>query len=180
MTLGQKIAALRTEAQLSQEALADQMGVSRQSVSKWETDASIPELDKLIQLSKFFGVTLDELVQNGSIQKSPEPVADKEEAVQDEFPYTKTDKPYIQNEQDTGTQALRLAYRLVGCVLIAAAAAMLTLSDEYTAMLLLFSLFCLICGVMCVVGKLHIARAILLLTAICLLYLLGKILFSPA
>ena len=43
--------------------LADALEVSRQSVSKWETDASIPELDKLLRLAELFGVTLDELVK---------------------------------------------------------------------------------------------------------------------
>ena len=62
MTLGQNIARLRTQKNLSQGDLADALEVSRQSVSKWETDASIPELDKLLRLAELFGVTLDELV----------------------------------------------------------------------------------------------------------------------
>lgn len=48
MTLGQNIARLRTQKNLSQGDLADALEVSRQSVSKWETDASIPELDNWI------------------------------------------------------------------------------------------------------------------------------------
>lgn len=63
MTIGQRLLALRTRAGLSQEALAEQLGVSRQSISKWETDGSIPDLDKLVRLSEIFGVTLDELVK---------------------------------------------------------------------------------------------------------------------
>lgn len=63
MTMGQRLLALRTRAGLSQEALAEQLGVSRQSISKWETDGSIPDLDKLVRLSEIFGVTLDELVK---------------------------------------------------------------------------------------------------------------------
>ena len=63
MTMGQRLLALRTQAGLSQEALAEQLGVSRQSISKWETDSSIPDLDKLVRLSEIFGVTLDELVK---------------------------------------------------------------------------------------------------------------------
>ena len=63
MTLGQKIHKLRLERNLSQEDLADKMGVSRQSVSKWETDTSIPDLDKLLKLSDLFGVSLDGLVK---------------------------------------------------------------------------------------------------------------------
>lgn len=63
MTMGQRLLALRTQAGLSQEALAEQLEVSRQSISKWETDSSIPDLDKLVRLSEIFGVTLDELVK---------------------------------------------------------------------------------------------------------------------
>ena len=63
MTLGQNIARLRAQKNLSQGDLADALEVSRQSVSKWETDASIPELDKLLRLAELFGVTLDELVK---------------------------------------------------------------------------------------------------------------------
>ena len=75
MTLGQNIARLRAQKNLSQGDLADALEVSRQSVSKWETDASIPELDKLLRLAELFGVTLDELVK-GEIVHSEAP--DKE------------------------------------------------------------------------------------------------------
>ena len=82
MTLGQNIARLRAQKNLSQGDLADALEVSRQSVSKWETDASIPELDKLLRLAELFGVTLDELVKGESAQ--PEAargeVPDKESA----------------------------------------------------------------------------------------------------
>lgn len=63
MTLGERLVMLRNEKSLSQDTLAEALGVSRQSVSKWETDASIPELDKLIRLSDLFDISLDELVR---------------------------------------------------------------------------------------------------------------------
>lgn len=63
MTLGENITRLRTERGLSQERLAERLEVSRQSVSKWETNASVPELDKLVRLADVFGITLDELVR---------------------------------------------------------------------------------------------------------------------
>ena len=63
MTLGENIARLRTQKDWSQGDLADALGISRQSISKWETDTSIPELEKLIKLSELFGVTLDQLVR---------------------------------------------------------------------------------------------------------------------
>ncbi|WP_409969866.1 helix-turn-helix transcriptional regulator [Bengtsoniella intestinalis] len=62
MTLGNRIAHHRGRLRLSQLELAEKLSVSRQSVSKWETDASTPELEKLVELSKLFQLTLDELV----------------------------------------------------------------------------------------------------------------------
>lgn len=73
MTLAKKIAALRGERRLSQGDLAERLDVSRQSVSKWETGQSVPELDKLIKLADLFGVTVDELVRNGDAPKAAEP-----------------------------------------------------------------------------------------------------------
>lgn len=58
MTLGQRIAQKRKELGLSQEALGDQLGLSRQSIYKWESDSSVPEIEKLITLSKLFGVSV--------------------------------------------------------------------------------------------------------------------------
>ena len=62
MTLGERIYKLRTEKEMSQGDLANALEVSRQSISKWETNGSIPELDKLIKLSEIFDISLDELV----------------------------------------------------------------------------------------------------------------------
>ena len=62
MNLGEKIYKLRTERNLSQGDLAEMLEVSRQSISKWETNGSVPDLDKIIKLSDIFEVTLDELV----------------------------------------------------------------------------------------------------------------------
>ena len=70
MTLGEKISALRAARGMKQDELAAALGVSRQSVSKWETGASVPELDRLVQLAGLFGVTLDGLV--GREPPSPE------------------------------------------------------------------------------------------------------------
>jgi len=73
MNLAEKIYELRTKQNLSQGDLADLLEVSRQSVSKWETGTSVPDLDKLIKLSEVFHVTLDELVldrQAGSTQSN--------------------------------------------------------------------------------------------------------------
>ncbi|MBE5952487.1 MAG: phosphoglucosamine mutase [Lachnospiraceae bacterium] len=65
MTIGQKIVHLRTVSDISQEQLAETLGVSRQSVSKWEMDQALPQIDKVLQLAEIFGVTTDELLQDG-------------------------------------------------------------------------------------------------------------------
>ena len=59
MILAEKIALLRRRSGLSQEELAEQMQVSRQSVSKWESGTSIPDLEKILRLSALFGVSTD-------------------------------------------------------------------------------------------------------------------------
>lgn len=63
MTLGQRIQDHRTRLGLSQEGLGDKLGVSRQAVSKWEADGAVPDTNKLIALSKLFGISLNELLQ---------------------------------------------------------------------------------------------------------------------
>ena len=64
MDFGMKLQNLRKGKGLSQEALAEQLNVSRQAVSKWESGAGYPEMDKLILLSNLFGVTIDYLVKD--------------------------------------------------------------------------------------------------------------------
>lgn len=70
MTIGQRIAHQRKELGLSQEALGDQLGVSRQSIYKWESDSALPEIDKLIALSRLFGVSVGWLL---GVEDPPEP-----------------------------------------------------------------------------------------------------------
>ena len=62
MNLGENIYRLRTGKNMSQGDLADALDVSRQSVSKWENNSAVPELEKLIKMSELFGVTLDDMV----------------------------------------------------------------------------------------------------------------------
>lgn len=72
MTLGQRIQEARKQAGLSQEALGEHLGVSRQSISKWEGGVTIPEIDKLIAMSRLFGQPVGVLL-------GVEPPADPEE-----------------------------------------------------------------------------------------------------
>lgn len=61
MTIGERLLKLRKEKNLSQEELASILNVSRQTVSKWETDQTTPDFDKIIPICDFYGITCDEL-----------------------------------------------------------------------------------------------------------------------
>lgn len=98
MKLGENIYRLRTAKKLSQGDLAEQLEVSRQSVSKWENGVSVPDLDKLIRMSELFAVSLDTLV-NGTIPEGSEeteqpaqetPVPTDEASAETETPADKT------------------------------------------------------------------------------------------
>lgn len=78
MTIGNMVNKLRTNANMSQEKFAELLGVSRQSVQKWESDASLPELDKLIKIAKYFGISLDALVLNSNTRITEELKLNKE------------------------------------------------------------------------------------------------------
>ena len=64
MILADKIVSLRKKAGWSQEELAEQLGVTRQSVSKWEGTQTVPDMDKVVQMSRLFGVTTDYLLKD--------------------------------------------------------------------------------------------------------------------
>lgn len=77
MSLGETIYRLRTEKSLSQGDLAEMLDVSRQSISKWENNSAVPDLDKLIKLGEIFGVSLDELVKGEQHVMKAAPVGEK-------------------------------------------------------------------------------------------------------
>ena len=104
MSLSEKILSLRTQLGLSQEDLAEKLGVSRQSVSKWETGQSVPDLDKLIKLADLFGISVDELVREGERPQPPEPP-------QPQVVYVKEKRSL------TGTQTAGVCLELIGLAL---------------------------------------------------------------
>ena len=76
MTLADRIQQLRKQRGISQEELADRVGVSRQAVSKWESEQSVPDMDKIILISDYFEVTTDYLLKG--IEPAPPAPADQE------------------------------------------------------------------------------------------------------
>lgn len=88
--LSEKIRDLRKKSGLSQEELAEKLDVSRQAVSKWELGAAVPTADKLLELSDFFGVSLDYLMRFDS-DNSENPVS---EATDSEKPRANSSKAF--------------------------------------------------------------------------------------
>ena len=76
MTIGAKIAACRKRAGMSQEKLANELNISRQAVSRWETGEAVPDTEKVIQLSRIFHVTTDYLLLD--IVEAPQSAAPAE------------------------------------------------------------------------------------------------------
>ena len=66
MTLGQKLKEIRKKFGLSQEQLAEIINVSRQAITKWETDAGLPDTENLKELSRIFGISIDYLLDNNN------------------------------------------------------------------------------------------------------------------
>lgn len=76
MTFSEKLSVLRKKAGLSQEQLAELLDVSRQSVSKWEAQQTMPEIEKIIAISDIFNISLDVLLRNDrEIDNSPQATA---------------------------------------------------------------------------------------------------------
>ena len=102
-TMGQRIAAQRKRLNLSQEALGEKMGVSRQAISKWESDGAVPEIDKLIAMSRLFGVSVGWLlgVEENNELRQEETFSERQLALLEELfrgyrqPETPSKKPWI-------------------------------------------------------------------------------------
>ncbi len=101
MILADKIMELRKKNGWSQEELASQMGVSRQAVSKWESAASIPDLDKILRLSQLFGVSTDYLLKD-----SVEPV-EAEEMAEETLEYEEPPQAISLEEANTYLDTVR-------------------------------------------------------------------------
>lgn len=70
MTFAEKLRSLRKQAGISQEQLAEKLGVSRQAVTKWETDAGIPDMENIMAVSALFDISIDELLSNERATKT--------------------------------------------------------------------------------------------------------------
>lgn len=148
MTLGERIAYYRGALGLSQGELAEKLGVSRQAVSKWETDAGLPDLDRLIALSGLYNITLDELVKG--VAPSPAPADGAQAAA---FPPEAS--PAAAEKPASGGQKT-VGYILLGVGLLCAVLALFL-----NWALLIPAGYLLICAVLCLTLRRYAGRVIL-------------------
>mgnify|MGYP000795544221 CR=1 FL=1 len=125
------------------ETLAEQLGVSRQAVSKWETDAGLPDLERLIALSRLYHITLDELVKG----ESPEETAEAPEEIPVDAVIA---KPAAPSGQKT------IGYILLGVGLLCAVLALFL-----NWALLIPAGYLLICAVLCLTLRRYAGRIII-------------------
>ena len=142
MTLGERICQYRTERRLSQQEVAEKLEVSRQSVSKWETDGAVPELDKLVKLCELFEVSLDELVRGEEPQESEAPEMSKKG--QD----TVLTVQMTQSRPERSTAQVAVGAVLLAVALLACLGMMFTPGGLHAANMIIF-LPLLVCGIVC-------------------------------
>ena len=105
---------LRSQRGMTQEALAEKLGVSRQSVSKWEGAQSIPDMNKILQLSDLFGVSTDYLLKDSMEAAEPVAAADDDKAEGTTFVSMEEANAFITYKQES---APRIALGVLLCIL---------------------------------------------------------------
>lgn len=146
MTLGEKILKLRSTAKMSQGDLAEKLNVSRQSISKWETNQSVPEMDKLIQLSDLFHISLDDLVRS----KDPE---------ENDNPKEDTSTPPPQQTQILIHHSMS-TQKIVGFILLGLGLLCCLLALVLGSGLLIIGGYIILCSILCLVLKRYVGLVI--------------------
>lgn len=152
MNLGENIHRLRTARNLSQGDFADALEVSRQSVSKWENNSAVPELEKLMKMAELFEITLDELV-SGERKAEPSAPLLSEEAAAERIIYV--EKPASEPPAKRGLTT----QQIIGIVLLGFGGLSLivfTVAGIFTGNYLLglfIGLPMILCGLICLVCK---------------------------
>lgn len=95
MTLGERLLEYRTNLKMSQDTLAEKVGVTRQTISKWETDQSMPEFNKIEPLCEIFGITTDVLIKGKEFEKEQEEVLKEEKDYRTEYNQKRSKKKAI-------------------------------------------------------------------------------------
>lgn len=111
MALAERLKESRIKKRLSQGDVAAHLQISRQSISKWENGNSYPDLDNLVKLSDYYGVSVDELLkENQELLKKTE-----ENELENEENHSKIDFVLEANEKDEGLMLLMIAF--IGCLI---------------------------------------------------------------
>lgn len=152
MTLGERIASFRNANNMSQGDLAERLNVSRQSVSKWETNSSIPELDKLIQLSDLFQISLDELVR-------------EEERIKE------TTEQEVEPPQIIIQKPMVPAHKIIGYILLGFGLLCCILGLFAGRLLFLIGIYSIVCSIICILIQKHAGLIIGWITMVLLFFL---------
>lgn len=121
MTFGERLTQLRKTQNLSQEALAELLDVSRQSISKWENDKAYPEMTRLLFMSDYFHVSLDYLMRGVESSKAADEAAPAYKAGD----LLRVWNTFLSNLSGRQRALLLLLYGLTVCVLVAVLYALL-------------------------------------------------------
>lgn len=143
MKLGEKIYNLRTSKNLSQGDLAEMLGVSRQSISKWENNSAMPDLEKIIKLSDIFGVSIDELV------KGDASFAGKQDSTAETAPKVE----YVQVVHKTAMEGRKIAGIILLCMAFLLTFGIMLLTGSLGGFI--YAIPFLLCGIICFTVKKH-------------------------
>lgn len=119
---------------MTQGDLAEKLNVSRQSISKWETDTSVPELDKLIMLSSLFNISMDELVRDELIEKKTD---EEKEIAEKSIPETAVASKQMSTQKIIGFILLGAGIICLPLLFFIGPAVLI-----FSAVFLIFSLIC--------------------------------------
>ncbi len=153
MSTGENIQFLRKREGFTQEGFAEQMGVSRQTISKWESDICFPEMEKMIQMCEMFHCNLDELVR-GDVQV---------EATKDTTGYGKYDiKEYNKENVKDETKEGELKSAVNGCIMLTATIIFMIWSFVFQAWAIswiVFPIGGILCGFVTIILKLALKES---------------------
>ncbi|MBP1570926.1 MAG: helix-turn-helix transcriptional regulator, partial [Oscillospiraceae bacterium] len=143
MKLGEKIYNLRTAKNLSQGDLAEMLGVSRQSISKWENNSAMPDLEKIIKLSDIFEVSIDELVKGDAT------FSEKQANTAGTAPKVE----YVQVVQKQTIEGRKIAGIILFCMAFLLTFGILLLTGSLGG--IIYAIPFLLCGIICFTVKKH-------------------------
>lgn len=142
MTLGQKITNLRKARGMTQEELSEAVGVTRQTISKWELDSSTPDLDYLCKLCDLFGVTADDLIRPG--RETVESTKAATTPIPAPTPVNSEQAPQSPSRQITGLRFTGWVLFIFGLVLTQVALLFILFDSDSTVLWLLAGIFIII------------------------------------